>query len=90
MILKKKKFVYKNRKSMNEMHEFYDETLASLNVPYVDSYISTSFGRTHSLLVGDPGKPRICTIHGGNGITTLNLKLFLPLLKDSVHGRKGR
>lgn len=39
MILKKKKFVYKNRKSMNEMHEFYDETLASLNVPYVDSYI---------------------------------------------------
>ena len=76
------KFVYKNRKSMNEMHDFYDETLASLNVTYVESYISTSFGRTHSLLVGDPGKPRICTIHGGNGITTLNLKLFLPLLND--------
>ncbi len=64
------------------MHEFYDETLASLNVAYVESYIRTSFGKTHSLLVGDPGKPRICTIHGGNGITTLNLRFFLPLLKD--------
>ena len=64
------------------MQEFYDETLASLNVTYVENYISTSFGKTHSLLVGDPGKPRICTIHGGNGITTLNLKLFLPLLND--------
>ena len=80
--MKKGKFVYKDRKSMYEMHEFYDETLASLNVTCVESYISTSFGRTHSLLVGDPGKPRICTIHGGNGITTLNLKLFLPLLND--------
>ncbi len=82
IMLKKEKFVYKNRRSMKEMHEFYDETLASLNVSYVESYIKTSFGRTHSLLVGDPEKPRICTIHGGNGITTLNLKLFLPLLND--------
>ena len=31
---------------------------------------------------GRSGEARICTIHGGNGITTLNLKLFLPLLKD--------
>lgn len=80
--MKKMKFVYKNIKYMNEMHEFYDETLASLNVSYVESYINTSFGRTHSLLVGDPAKPKIFTIHGGNGITTLNLNLFLPLLKD--------
>ena len=80
--MKQGKFVYKNKQSMKMMHEFYEETLASLKVPYVESYIKTSFGRTHSLLVGDPKKPKICTIHGGNGITTLNLKLFLPLLKD--------
>ena len=76
------KYVYKNKESMKRMHKFYDETLASLNVPYIESYIKTSFGSTHSLLVGDSSKPRICTVHGGNGITTLNLKLFLPLLKD--------
>ena len=62
------------------MHKFYDKTLASLDVPYIETNIETSFGQTHCLLVGDPQKPAIFTIHGGNGITTLNLKLFLPLL----------
>ena len=80
--MKNGKFVYKNKESMRKMHDFYDRTLASLNVPYTENNIKTSFGRTHSLLVGDPGKPKIITIHGGNGITTLNLKLFLPLLDD--------
>ena len=76
------KFVYKNEDSMKKMHEFYDKTLASLDVLYSEDYFDTSFGKTHCLLVGDPEKPRICTIHGGNGITTLNLKLFLPLLEE--------
>ena len=76
------KFVYKNQESLNKMHEFYDKTLYALGVPYFEDYFETSFGKTHCLLVGDKDKPRICTIHGGNGITTLNLKLFLPLLKD--------
>lgn len=80
--IKKGKFVYKNEDSMKKMHEFYDKTLASLDVPYSEDYFDTSFGRTHCLLVGDPEKPMICTIHGGNGITTLNLKLFLPLLEE--------
>lgn len=72
--------MYKNEKCLTRMHEFYDKTLASLNVPFIENDIETSFGKTHCLLVGDPQKPRICTIHGGNGITTLNLKLFLSLL----------
>ena len=80
--VKKGKFVYKNEDDMKKMHEFYDKTLASLDVPYSEDYFDTSFGKTHCLLVGDPEKPRICTIHGGNGITTLNLKLFLPLLQE--------
>lgn len=74
------KFVYKNKTCMKKIHDFYDKTLSELNVPYKESYFGTSFGRTHCLLVGDTNKPKICTIHGGNGITTLNLKLFLPLL----------
>lgn len=80
--IKDGKFVYKNEDSMEKMHAFYDKTLASLDVPYSEDYFDTSFGKTHSLLVGNPEKPRICTIHGGNGITTLNLKLFLPLLQE--------
>ena len=80
--VKNGKFVYKNAVSMKKMHEFYDKTLVSLDVPYSEERLDTSFGQTHCLLVGDPEKPRICTIHGGNGITTLNLKLFLPLLQE--------
>ena len=79
---KKEKFVYKNENSMKKMHEFYDKTLSSLDVLYSEDWFDTSFGKTHCLLVGDPEKPRTCTIHGGNGITTLNLRLFLPLLEE--------
>ena len=80
--MKNGKYVYKNEKSEKMMHEFYDKTLASLNVQYSESYFDTSFGKTHCLLAGDPSKPRICTIHGGNGISTLNIKLFKPLLLE--------
>ena len=80
--MKNGKFVYKSEESLKKMHEFYDKTLASLNVAYSEDYFDTSFGKTHCLLVGDTSKPRICTIHGGNGISTLNLKLFAPLLSE--------
>ena len=80
--MKKGRFVYKNEECMKKMHEFYDRTLAALDVPFSEDYFDTSFGRTHCLLAGDKDKPRICTIHGGNGITTLNLRLFLPLLEE--------
>lgn len=80
--MKNGKFVYKSEESLKKMHEFYDKTLASLKVPFSENFFDTSFGKTHCLLVGDTSKPRICTIHGGNGISTLNLKLFAPLLSE--------
>ena len=80
--MKRGRFVYKNEACMKKMHDFYDKTLALLDVQYKEDYFETSFGKTHCLTVGDPMKPKLCTIHGGNGITTLNLKLFLPLLSD--------
>ena len=80
--IKKGKFVYRNEDGMKKMHAFYDKTLAALCVPYEEENFDTSFCKTHCLLAGDTEKPRICTIHGGNGITTLNLKLFLPLLEE--------
>lgn len=75
-------FVYKNEAALQRMHAFYDKTLAALNVPFTEAYFETSFGKTHALVVGNPDKQKLFTIHGGNGITTLNLKLFLPLLED--------
>ena len=35
--VKNGKFVYKNEDSLKKMHEFYDKTLASLDVPYSES-----------------------------------------------------
>lgn len=80
--MKKGKFVYKNQSDLQRMHDFYDKTLADLNVPFSEDYFETSFGKTHSLVVGNPKKPKLCTIHGGNGITTLNLRVFRPLLAE--------
>ena len=80
--MKKGKYVYKNENGMKRIHEFYDRTLAELEVPFTEDYFDTSFGKTHCLVVGDKEKPVICTIHGGNGITTLNLRLFSPLLSE--------
>ena len=78
--MKSGKYVYKDEAAMKKMHEFYNKTLASLDVPYEEEYFDTTFGKTHCIIAGDSSKPMICTIHGGNGITTLNLKLFKPLL----------
>ena len=76
------KFVYKNKECMQKMHDFYDKSLTLLNVEYKESYIDTSFGKTHIVIVGDTTKKPIFTLHGGNGISPLNIRLFLPLLDD--------
>lgn len=77
-----KKFVYKSQECMNAMHSFYDKSLMLLNVEYSDSYIQTSFGKTHILFVGDKKKKPLFTLHGGNGINPLNIRLFLALVDE--------
>lgn len=74
------KFVYKSTESMNRMHAFYDKALAELNIKYAEQNVDTTFGKTHILIVGDTEKKKLITLHGGNGISPLNIKLFLPLL----------
>ena len=66
---------------MKKMHRLYDEQMASLGITYKEEYISTSFGKTHIITAGDESKPKIFTVHGGNGITPINLRLFAPLLE---------
>lgn len=75
-------FVYKNEDCMRKMHAFYDKSMASLHVDYSDFYIQTSFGRTHVVDVGDKDKEPLFTLHGGNGISPLNIRLLLPLLEQ--------
>jgi hypothetical protein len=74
------KYVYKSKESMEKIYAFYDKALNSMNVDYNDFYIQTSFGKTHIVVFGDTTKKPIFTLHGGNGISPLNLRFFLPLL----------
>lgn len=76
------KYVYKNEESMKKIHAFYDKAMDQLNVKYRELYIETTYGNTHILIVGDENKPSIITLHGGNGISPLNIRLFLPLLEN--------
>lgn len=76
-----KNFVYKNKEYMIKIHEFYDKALDSLNIEYEEMYINTSYGRTHILIFGDKAKEKIFTLHGGNGINPLNIRIFKPLLE---------
>lgn len=76
------KFVYKNQECMDKMHTFYDKALNSLNVPYEEQYAETTFGKTHILIIGDTKKKKLITLHGGNGISPLNIRIFRPLLEE--------
>ena len=80
--MRRGKFVYKNQPSMDKMLGFYDRAMSSLDVGYREEYIETSYGTTHIIIAGDETNPPVFTVHGGNGTTPLNLKLFLPLIKD--------
>lgn len=76
------KFVYKNKECMDKMHVFYDKALESLNINYEEQYVDTTFGKTHVLIIGDTTKRKLITLHGGNGISPLNIRIFIPLLKE--------
>ncbi len=76
------RFVYKDQSSRDKILGFYDRAMEDLNVQYHEEYLETSYGTTHIVIAGDDTKPPVFTVHGGNGITPLNLKLFLPLLRD--------
>ena len=78
--MKRGKFVYRDRASLKKMHQFYDKAMDALQIKYRETYIRTSIGKTHIIIAGDETKSPILTLHGGNGITPLNLRLFRSLL----------
>lgn len=53
-----------------------------MNINYEEQYVDTTFGKTHVLIIGDTTKRKLITLHGGNGISPLNIRIFIPLLKE--------
>ena len=52
--MKKGKFVYRDENSMKKMQEFYEKTLESLCVPYVENYFDRAIVEMcgHAIYVG--------------------------------------
>lgn len=74
--------IYKSKKGKEKSIGLYNKQLAKLNMPFIDIYVETSFGKTHIIEIGNKdGKP-LLVFHGGNSTTAYNLLMCRFLLED--------
>ena len=74
--------IYKSQKGKEEILELYDKQLKRLTVPYIDVWVSTSFGKTHLIETGKAEGDPLLVFHGGNATTAYNLLACDFLMKD--------
>lgn len=74
--------IYKSENGKKASWNLYDQQLAKLQLPYTDIYISTSFGSTHVVELGNKNGKALLLFHGGNSTTAYNLLMCRFLLKD--------
>jgi len=70
--------IYRSSEKKQEILNLYQEKLDSLNMNYKSEYISTKYGETHVVIIGDRLKPALVLIHGSNGNSAIVIE---PLLK---------
>jgi esterase/lipase len=51
---------------MSKVNDIYQKKIASLNIPFKENKIKSSFGKTNILIFGDDKKPPLFLIHGLN------------------------
>lgn len=73
--------LFKSTQGKEDVLELYDEKLHSLNIAYSTKSISTSFGETHLIIIGDASKPPLMIIHGSNGCAPISLETYPNLTK---------
>lgn len=74
--------IYKSEKGKEAILTLYDRQLERLSIPYIDKYVSTSFGKTHLIETGNPAGIPLLVFHGGNATTAYNLLACDFLMKD--------
>ena len=57
--------IYKSERKYSEYLAFYDSMLLSWPVPYESVFVDSSFGKSHLIRFGNPGKPVLLLLHGG-------------------------
>ena len=61
-----KRSLYKNKETKEGIFQLYDEKLNSLNIPFEEIDVNTSFGRTRVIKTGKEGGKKIVLFHGVN------------------------
>lgn len=74
--------IYKSKQGKQSSLQLYDKQLQKLGIPFYDSYLTTSFGKTHVVETGNLSKKPLLVFHGGNSTTAYNLLLVRFLLDD--------
>lgn len=76
--------IYKSEKGKKEILELYDKQLERLQTAYLNQYVSTSFGETHLVEIGNRSGIPLLLFHGGNETTAYNL-LACDFLMEDFH-----
>jgi len=75
------KSIYRSPEGKKALIKIYNKHLNNLNEPYEDIYVSTRYGRTHIINIGNKNSIPLICLHGGNSNTPDMLKSNLPLLE---------
>lgn len=61
----KQKSIYKSQEGKEKILALYDSQLEQLRTPYIDKWVSTSFGNTHLIETGNADGVPLLIFHGG-------------------------
>lgn len=75
------KSLYKSELRKKEILTLYNKKLEGLNLSYSNKVVSTSFGKTYIIVVGDATKPPLFIVHGSNGCAPISLETYPNLHK---------
>lgn len=73
--------LYTSEQGKKEILNLYNTKLKALDVIYTTKIISTSYGRTHIIVTGNPNNPPLILIHGSNGCAPVALETCPNLSK---------
>lgn len=63
------KSIYKSEQGKNKVLELYSKQLNKLNCTYKNTFVDTSYGKTHIVEIENLDKPPLLVFHGGNSRT---------------------
>ncbi len=74
--------IYKDYSVKDKIFQLYDEKLSSLNIPYQEMNIPTSYGNTHVIRTGNEDGKKVVIFHGINAGAPVALEAIKELGDD--------